>query len=58
MNMEIQDEVVEERWEIKDQFAVSGGGNAGELIKRVDEMAKQKDSQCDSINVFASLGVN
>lgn len=42
MNIESQDEIIQELWKIKDQFAASNGGGVGELVKKANEIAKQK----------------
>jgi len=50
MNIETKDEVIEELWEIKDQFATSSGGNIGDLVKKANAIAKQKGFQDNGVN--------
>jgi len=50
MNIETKDEVIEELWDIKNQFAASSGGNMGDLVKKANAIAKQKGFQDYSVN--------
>jgi len=52
MNIQSRDEVIDELWKIKDQFATSSKGNVGELVKKVNEIAKQNGFQSNVSNRF------